>query len=241
MNRMNKTNIVNIINKIRARKNFRFSRFSRLDLAMLIGAVFAIIISSFTTFAQTCEEMPNDVLRLHILANSNSDEDQKLKYEVRDYLLKTFSEIFSNCENLNQAVLNAEKNQALIQQKAQEFVMNKGYNYEVNCKLTRMYFTTRVYEKITMPAGYYEAVRITIGSGEGKNWWCVMFPPLCVPAASNEEFFTDEQSEVIENGGEVEVKFAIFEFFQGLFGGSDDDSQKSQAKLSEMSIENMVI
>ncbi len=193
------------------------ARFSVFDGAMVIGAIASIIVGSFTAFAEDCDAKPDEVLRLHIIANSDSEEDQSLKYDLRDHMLSDFSDIFSGCENLDEAKAAANENLEEMRQSAQEFIRRQGYDYTVKCELTDCYFTTRRYGNYTLPAGDYTAVRLIIGEGKGKNWWCVMFPPLCLPAAG--EFFTDAQSREIENTAVIEPRFALFEWLQSLFCG----------------------
>ena len=207
---------------------------SILDKAMIAGAVLSIIISGFTAFAQDCEKKPDEVLRLHILANSDSDEDQQLKYDLRDYILSSFGEVFSDCTDFEDSVKIAKLYKNDIEKAANEFVRSKGYSYEVKCEVEKNYFTTRKYENYTLPAGEYTSVRLLIGNAEGKNWWCVMFPPLCLPAAG--EFFTEDQSKRIEESRDIEVKFALFEAIQNLISGGEDNSQKDESQKEENSI-----
>ena len=185
-----------------------------LDKAMILGAVICIVITAFTAFAEDCEEKPQEVLRLHILAYSDSR-------------LTTFSDVFGNCDSFSQSVAVANERRSEIEEKANEFVHSKGYSYNVKCEVAKTYFTTRKYENVTLPAGEYTAVRLLIGNAEGRNWWCVMFPPLCLPAAAG-EFFTEEQSKRVEESRDYEIKFAIFEALQGLFGGGDTGSESSE-------------
>ena len=183
-----------------------------LDKAMILGAVICIVITAFTAFAEDCEEKPQEVLRLHILANSDSKDDQTLKYDLRDYMLTTFSDVFGNCDSFSQSVAVANERRAEIEEKANEFVHSKGYSYNVKCEVAKTYFTTRKYENVTLPAGEYTAVRLLIGNAEGRNWWCVMFPP----------------SKRVEESRDYEIKFAIFEALQGLFSGGDTGSESSE-------------
>ena len=204
-----------------------------LDKAMIAGAVLGIIISGFSAFAQDCEKKPDEVLRLHILANSDSNEDQQLKYDLRDYILSNFGEVFSDCTDFEDSVKIAKLYKNDIEKAANEFVRSKGYSYEVKCEVGKTYFTTRKYENYTLPAGEYTAVRLLIGNAEGKNWWCVMFPPLCLPAAG--EFFTEDQSKRIEESRDIEVKFALFEAIQNLISSGEDNSQKVESQTQENS------
>lgn len=201
-----------------------------LDIAMLIGAAVAILTSGFAHFTENCETAQNEFFRLHIMANSDSDEDQSLKYDLRDYLLNDLGVIFDECENSKEAEHIAKEKLLYINEKAQEFISSKGFDYKVSCEVCNMYFTTRNYGNTTLPAGNYSALRLVIGEGAGHNWWCVLFPPLCLPAAEKNELtdwlfdngYNDEavytlaQNREIENSG-YEVKFAIFEFFRQFF------------------------
>lgn len=199
-----------------------------VGLAMLAGAAAAVIAACFWNFARECESMPEEVLRLHILANSDSEADQNLKYGLRDYiLLSGISDIFSEAESLADAGKLAEKNLGMIEEYAENYVGENGFTYNVKAEFTEMYFTTRAYGGITMPAGDYKALRIIIGEGKGQNWWCVLFPPLCLPAAAKSEndftdtdfFYSKEASKAIESGKNgIEIRFAVFEWLESLFG-----------------------
>ena len=208
-----------------------------LTLSMLFGAAAAVLFGSFSVFAKECEEMPEKLFRLHILANSDSEEDQQLKYDLRDYLLTDMEEIFADCSSAAEAKEAAKKNLALITEKSQQFVYDKGYDYTITASVENVYFTTRQYGGFTAPAGNYDALRILIGKGEGHNWWCVMFPPLCLGAVedhenanSDEELFlfkprtlrpdsglSEETSKRIEQDQPIQIKFALFEWLEKLF------------------------
>jgi len=191
-----------------------------LNAAMLIGAAVSVLTSSFTGFAENCENIPDEVFRLHIIANSDSEYDQRFKYELRDYLLTEFSPKFSGSLNAAGARERAESLLPEIAEKANAFAESRNYQREITAEVTRMYFATRVYENATLPAGDYDALRVIIGGGEGKNWWCVMFPPLCLPACAKSEpepYYTEAVSRKIENGGKVKIKFAVFEAFERWF------------------------
>jgi stage II sporulation protein R len=188
-----------------------------LSLSMLIGAVAAITVAGFTAFAQECERLPAGIFRLHILAESDSEQDQRLKYELRDYILSEFAEQLQDFDSVEAAVEKSRELLPEIQQKSQEFT-----NKSVYVEITEAYFPTRVYNSdgaprsATLPAGTYTALKITIGEGRGENWWCVMFPALCLPAV------TETQSVPVFNMPESvtdspRVKFAVFEFLSSRF------------------------
>jgi len=190
-----------------------------LTISMIIGACAAILLASFASFANKCDNIQGEVLRLHILARSDSEEDQNLKYRLRDYLINDMEKYFAEADTLEEAKLITAAKLSEIEENARRFIVGEGYGYDVGVSLENVYFTTRVYENITLPAGNYDALRVIIGEGEGKNWWCVLFPPLCLPACTDrnrEPYFSKEASKLIENGGrKAEVRFAIYEWITG--------------------------
>ena len=130
------------------------------------------------------QEIYDNVVRLHVLANSDSEEDQALKLTVRDAILAESGELFEHCAAKEEAVRTVEQNMERIQRIAEETVRNEGYDYAVTVTLGEEEYPTRVYEAMAFPAGSYLSLRVLIGEGEGQNWWCVLFPPLCLSAAS---------------------------------------------------------
>jgi len=186
---------------------------------MLIGTCLTLLTASFSAFAERSGQAQSEVLRLHILPHSDSEQDQALKEQLRGFIIADTENRFAGAETLSEAMRLAEIHLPEIQKNAEAFIREQGYDYAVNAELVNMYFTTRVYENITMPAGNYAALRITIGAGEGSNWWCVVFPPLCLPAAAGSEvYFSPEVSGVIETGGRVEVRFKVYEWWTKIFG-----------------------
>ncbi|MCL1881228.1 MAG: stage II sporulation protein R [Oscillospiraceae bacterium] len=196
---------------------------STLTIAMLVGTLSTFALASFTAFARSSEHVPNEILRLHILADSNSEEDQAFKYQLRDYVLENISPKLENSRDLDCAIERSNKLLPQIQSMTHEFAYsnsNNANNHEITTELVEMYFTTRRYGNITLPAGNYQALRIVIGSGEGDNWWCVMFPLLCVSAfTENPAHDVIEVPDCVAEASEntSQVKFALFEFFSGLF------------------------
>ena len=150
--------------------------------AIACGLLLCLCIS-LCGFSAECGEIRERVLRLHILANSDSGEDQQLKLKVRDAVVREAAGLFDGTQDAGEALGRAEDELPRRIAAAQQVVWDEGYDYTVQAKLCHMYFTTRQYETVSLPAGMYDAVRFTIGKGEGKNWWCVVFPPLCTAAA----------------------------------------------------------
>lgn len=191
----------------------------KTEFAVILGLLISIVFSSFTAFSADCNNIRGEVLRLHILANSDSEADQKLKLKVRDKILESSPELFSATDDLEGAIESAEQNLSKIETIAAKEIEKNGYDYAVSAEIAEMYFETREYDGVTMPAGRYKALRINIGKAEGKNWWCVLFPALCIPAASEQKELSDvlEDSEMqIVSSPKLEAKFAIVEFFQNI-------------------------
>ena len=142
-------------------------KLKRLEIALLASLLAAFLVCAFPIHAQN--KLSDKLTRLHVLANSDSPEDQSLKLQVRDAVLAASE----GEKELDQPLLNR------LQRAAQQTVYRAGYDYPVTVTREHCYFNTRTYENFSLPAGYYDAVRVIIGAGEGKNWWCVIYPPLC--------------------------------------------------------------
>lgn len=184
------------------------------------------VIYSLIPFQAQCENISNDVFRLHILADSDSEYDQSVKLKVRDRVLEYTKQLFNSASSKQEAeeliVCNLDKIKLL----AEDELKNLGCDYNVTAEIKNMYFTTRHYEAYTLPSGMYDALRITIGSGKGHNWWCVMYPSICVSAAAEQ----DERAKQALDTNEYEIvknekftyKFKVIELFEKLkscFGG----------------------
>lgn len=187
------------------------------EISLLIGFLVAIIFS-ITSFAQTCEEVRKDVLRLHVIANSDSREDQQLKLKVRDALLETGKNIFDGSVTRENAEEMIKKEKEKLIEAAEKVIRENGFDYNAEITVTEEFFTTRTYEDVTLPAGKYMAVRVLIGESAGKNWWCVMFPPLCIPAAQPDInlFFSKDEVKLVESKPEYEIRFKIIEIYESF-------------------------
>ncbi len=184
-------------------------------LALIISALLPIC-----KFDSDCKDLRNEVLRLHILANSDSAEDQNVKLEVRDALLNCGNELFSGRTNIDtvKSILASEQNK--LTEAANKVLLEKGFEYKAKIYLTNEYFTTRTYDSYTLPAGNYLAVKVILGEGDGHNWWCVMFPPLCLPAATDKQdvevYFNAQGKSIVTGNPEYEIKFKIIEMLERL-------------------------
>lgn len=193
---------------------------SRWIKAAAIGLLVAISVQFMTGFAADCGEIRNKVLRLHILANSDTQEDQDLKLAVRDRILEESGTLFNCLDSKEEAEQSVDENLEQIEEIAADEIERQGYDYPVKAERVRMFFDTRVYETFTLPAGQYDAVRVTIGEAEGHNWWCVLYPMLCLPAAQPQEEleqnFTESQADMIENAEDYQVEFATVEIIEKI-------------------------
>lgn len=193
---------------------------SRMIEISLAFALIVAVIFSVVGFEKECENIRNDVVRLHILANSDSEKDQQVKLAVRDALLNSGKDMFNgtvNVDNAEKCLKNQEQELIRI---ANEVLSANGFNYKAQVYLTEEYFTTRAYEDFTLPAGEYLALKVILGSGEGHNWWCVMFPPLCLPAASEntdiDAVFSENGAEIVQSAAKYEIRFKIVEIIESI-------------------------
>lgn len=196
----------------------------RIDAALGGGLLLAMLLCPLAGFGQQCAQVRGEVLRLHILANSDRAEDQAVKLKVRDAVLEETGEIFSGAETLEAAKGEAEAALPVIEETARRVLREEGYEMPVAAEMTRMYFNTREYGDTILPAGEYEAVRVTIGEAQGQNWWCVMFPPLCLPSASaeaaeeSEESRAEEDIQGLNEEPHYRLAFAVVEWVEELLG-----------------------
>lgn len=157
-----------------------------------------------------------DTVRLHILAPSDSTEDQALKFAVRDLVLKNYSEQMRGAVCAEDAVAKITELIPIIESDIKEFLEEGGYGYTVSVCVGEEWYGTREYKNFTLPMGEYASLIITLGEGEGQNWWCVMYPPLCLDIATSENTgYTEEERGLITRGG-YRVKFKLLELLSGI-------------------------
>ena len=172
----------------------------------------------------------DSVLRLHVIANSDSEEDQELKLKVRDRVLCEVATLVADAKSFDQAneILSKEENLAALTRAAQETVAENGYSYNVSVSIGKEKYPRKSYEELCFPSGNYTSLRVQIGDADGKNWWCVLFPRLCLGAATeseNEEAFieagfTPDQYKIVTEASEpvYEVRFKLLEIIEETFG-----------------------
>lgn len=191
-------------------------------LILLIGFIF-ISISSYAS--SISKDLSDNFFRLHILANSDSQEDQELKLKVRDNIIEYMNSLSYKGLSKQDAITLTENHISDFENIAQKTIQNEGYNYNVSLEIGNFYFPTKIYGNVSLPAGYYDALKIELGKAEGKNWWCSLFPPLCFVDISSgvidenaEELLknnlSDEEFAIITSDSEtIKFKFKILELF----------------------------
>ncbi len=186
-----------------------------------------IFISAYSYVSAISDNLYNSVFRLHVIANSDSQEDQTIKYIVRDNLINYMNEQSTNFSSKEEVLEYAINHISDFKQIAENTIKEYGFDYPITVEIGNFEIPTKNYGDISFPAGNYDALRVKIGNAQGKNWWCVMFPPLCfvntttgiVPDASKkslQEELSDENYKIVsENENtDISVKFKIIEFFE---------------------------
>ncbi|UZQ85320.1 stage II sporulation protein R [Thermoclostridium stercorarium] len=216
------------------------SMFKKIAAAIIYTVLFVFLL--LNCYAEKVNrDLSDSMIRLHIVANSNSTGDQALKYRVRDAVVGYMSEKAKELKNKGNAISFIRNNIREIEQVANSVLVKEGINEYATVSFGKYPFPSKRYGNIILPAGFYDALKIEIGEAKGENWWCVMFPPLCFTEDAkgelDEEYLnilkeelSDEEMKIIINNGEkeipVEIKFKIVEIFQeskikltGLFRG----------------------
>ena len=195
-------------------------------LIITILLILYTLVYSIAYANSTISNLSNNLFRLHVIANSNSETDQNLKYKVRDSLISYMNDICKNASTKQEAICIANTHIKEFTKIAQNTIKKNGFNYKVKVTIGNYPFPTKTYGDISLPAGYYDALKVEIGEAKGKNWWCVMFPSLCFVDMSNgivpEESKKDLQNSLsIENynlissdNSEYQFKFKIVELLE---------------------------
>ena len=201
-------------------------RFKIAFILIVLISIF-IFINAYNYVEAISDNLYNSVFRLHVIANSNSEEDQNLKYIVRDSLLNYMNEKCKNLSSKEDVIQYAKNNLVDIKNIAENTIKENGYNYPVVVEIGNYEFPTKWYGDISFPEGFYDALKVKIGKAAGQNWWCVMFPPLCfvnsttgiVPDSSKQalkETLSEENYKIISESenSDITIKFKLIEFFE---------------------------
>ena len=186
------------------------------NASLCLGLIISVCLS-FARFDALCQDLRENVFRLHIIAASDSPADQELKLKVRDEILCCFGELFSECDNVEEAVSLARASDEDYKETAEKVIKENGFDYPVSVCIGESYFENREYDDFTLPAGEYEALNIIIGEGRGKNWWCVMFPAVCIGASGKlSDSAAEQSSRVAENSDNYQIRFKTVEIYEDL-------------------------
>ena len=198
---------------------------SFLKKFIIICSLFAMffIVTAYSYATNISNSLSENIFRLHILANSNSSEDQELKLKVRDKIIEYMETLTYDLSDKESVIKLARENSDTLKKIAEQTIQENGYNYSVNIEFGNFYFPTKYYGNISLPAGNYDALRIEIGKAEGQNWWCSLFPPLCFVSVSSgvvdeegEEYLKENLSNeefaiISDSSAGIEFKFKIIE------------------------------
>lgn len=209
-------------------KNKVFNPRSDRRLLASVAVVLSLYLSASTVFfCASAGSVRENVVRLHVIANSDSAYDQQVKLKVRDALLNKNNAMLSGKVNKDNAKEYFEESKNELLNTANETLKENNCDYNAEITLGTEYYTTRQYGKLTFPAGEYTSLRVVLGEGKGENWWCVMFPPLCIPVAGDIEADENKTADVLTPGGEeivssngkYVVKFKLLEIYEEIKQG----------------------
>lgn len=191
-----------------------------LEIAVCAAFILTILISCVYKTDKSCKDIKENVLRLHVIANSDSSEDQSVKLLVRDAILSAGSRLFDGTVRAEDAVRISQSEEKYLTETAKKVLTDNGFGYSVKVETGKSRFPTRVYDDVTLPAGEYTAVRVILGEGKGHNWWCVMFPPMCLGAAESKaqlsDVLSDDALALVTSGKKYEVRFKIIEWYENI-------------------------
>ncbi len=193
----------------------------KIQLSILLSLIICFV-GNISSFSNQCDGIRDKMLRMHVIANSDSTEDQNIKLKVRDAVLLKGKEIFDGSVTVDEALDKISPHIDMLEVTAKEVIINEGFDYDVQVTVQKEYFKTRTYDNsVTLPAGYYTAVKVVIGEGKGQNWWCIMFPPMCLPAAEAECNIEDvlnyNENNIVSSGNKYKFKFKIVEICEEFY------------------------
>ena len=230
----------NMKNLLKTNKNIKFRiMLCSVMLFIILGVMASYIYAQISKIDTFSDDYKEKLIRFHVLANSDSDEDQALKLKVRDEVISYLQPKLENSKTIQQSekiILSEESNLMDI---CKETIKENGYDYDVSINLGYSKFPTKQYSSVVLPAGEYKSLKIIIGEGQGRNWWCVMFPPLCFVDEQNnvidketdkklKEVLTDEEYKLIvekdnKKINDLQIKFKIVEIVQKILDLKKED------------------
>ena len=186
---------------------------TKQELSVLLGLLFAIAFSVCAQDVKTAQEIRQNTLRLHIIANSDSSRDQSVKIAVRDDILKSEDTVFSDAEDFDTALKNTRDNLEDIEESVNDFLAECGAGYDAVCTLENYHFDTKQYNGFALPKGEYTAITVRLGKAEGKNWWCVVYPALCSQSCG--ETVLENSADFIKTE-KITARFKVVEIFEDI-------------------------
>lgn len=195
-------------------------------LAIFLLLVIYVLFYSFSYANNVMSDLSDSIFRLHVIANSDSEEDQNLKYLVRNSLINYMNSLTDKINSKEEAIQLANEHMNDFYKIAQDVIKENGFAYDVKISIGNFAFPTKYYGDISLPAGFYDALKVEIGEAKGQNWWCVLFPSLCfidvsngiVPEESKEELqdtlVSEDYNLISSKSSEYQLKFKIVEFFK---------------------------
>ena len=193
---------------------FNKNLIGRILLVLVLLSIF-VLFSAYSYENSVSYDIADSVFRLHVIANSDSEEDQALKYKVRDALIEYMNSLCANISSKEEAINISKAHTRDFKAIAESVISENGYSYPVNVEIGNFSFPTKIYGDVSLPSGMYDALRVKIGSASGQNWWCVMFPPLC---------FVDVSSGIVPDESKNTLKDSMNNEDYNLITSSDEDS-----------------
>lgn len=211
-------------------KNYIYNSNLKKFIVVFILLCLFIFVSAISYVEAVSNDLKNSVFRLHVIANSDSQEDQDLKYKVRDNVINYMNSLCSDVKSKSEAIAIAKEHSNEFYEIAKKTIEDNGYSYDVEINFGNFDFPTKQYGDISLPSGNYDALRIEIGKASGQNWWCVMFPPLCfvdvssgiVPDDSKDtlkDSLSNDEEFILLNekkNSDMQLKFKLVEMFQNV-------------------------
>ena len=191
-------------------------------ISLIIGMCVTSVLSVYSK--DIVEGISDSVVRLHVVANSNSDEDQALKLKVRDEIIKKLEPLLASSESTEETKKVIKANLGFIEEEVEKTIKKYGYTYGVTVNFDNYYFPTKQYGNVQFPKGNYDALKIVIESGKGNNWWCVLYPALCFAENSNgtlpeeseaklKNTLSHDEYDIVTSKSKFNFKFKIVEWF----------------------------
>ena len=186
-----------------------------VERSLLFALVLSVIVS-FSDFNSSCESLRNDIFRIHILANSDLEKDQNVKLKVRDSILECWGDVLGDCSTKEDAEIKARQNIGKIKRLCDKTLVDNGFAYTSEVTVGKSFFETRDYGTFTLPAGTYDSLIVTLGEGNGHNWWCVIYPSVCLGGSKSKLKKIGKKSQICLNPKKYKIRFKTLEIYEKI-------------------------